>query len=163
MFDRIAILSAFILMLTSHKRYRKISFVLFLWLLISELAYMNIFIEFRSNNSWAIYQLYNFINCATIYTLKTLSSHMLPIYLLAMNVLLNIAISFYFISDNIPISVYNYYSCVAGMIAVLALLYMRGLHGAGLKRRENDNSNLINLLFFSRYNQSKQFLSRDLS
>jgi len=162
MFDRLAIIAAFLLMLTSHKRYRNIAFVLFLWLLISELAYVNIFLEFRSNNSWAIYQIYNLINCATISLLKTLNSHMLPICLLAMNVLLNIAISFYFISDNIPIVVYNSYSYIAGMITLLALLYMRMLrYDNRLKRRENDNSNIINLLFFSRIGRPKFLLSRN--
>ena len=151
-------------MLTSHKRYRKIAFVLFLWLLISELAYMNLLTEFRSNNHWAIYQIYNFINSATICALTTLKSHMLPVYLLAVNILLNIAVSFYFISDNIPISVYNSYSWIAGMIVLVALLYMRELHyGYRLKRRENDNSNIINLLFFSRHGRNKLVLPGYLS
>ena len=162
MFDRLAILAAFVLMLTSHKRYRKIAFVLFLWLLISELAYNNLLLDFRSNNHWAIYQIYNFINSATICALTTLKSHMLPIYLLAANILLNIAVSFYFISDNIPISVYNSYSYIACMIVILALLYMRGLrYGDRLKRRENRDSGIINLLFFSRHGRNKLFLSRN--
>ena len=151
-------------MLTSHKRYRKIAFVHFLWLLISELAYINLFTEFRSNNHWAIYQIYNFINSATICALTTLKSHMLPVYLLAVNILLNIVISFYFISDNIPISVYNSYSYIAVIITVMVLLYMRGLHyGYRLKRRENDNSNIINLLFFSRHGRNKLVLPGYLS
>jgi hypothetical protein len=160
--DRLFIVASFILMLTSHKRYRKIAFVLFLWLLISELAYNNLLLDFRSNNHWAIYQIYNFINSATITLLTTLKSHMLPIYLLAANVLLNIAVSFYFISDNIPVSVYNSYSYIACMIVLLALLYMRGLHyGDRLKQRENDNSSIVSMLFFSRHGRNKQFLSRN--
>ena len=162
MLDRLFIVASFVLMLTSHKRYRKIAFVLFLWLLISELAYNNLLLDFRSNNHWAIYQIYNFINSATITALTTLKSHMLPIYLLAANVLLNIAVSFYFISDNIPVSVYNSYSYIACMIVVLALLYMRGLRYDGrLTRRENDNTSVINLLFFSKYGRNKQLLSRN--
>ncbi len=163
MLDRLFIVASFVLMLTSHKRYRKIAFVLFLWLLISELAYNNLLLDFRSNNHWAIYQIYNFINSATITLLTTLKSHMLPIYLLAANVLLNIAVSFYFISDNIPVSVYNSYSYIACMIVVLALMYMRGLYyGDRLTRRENDNSSIINMLFFSKYGRNKFVLPGNL-
>ena len=148
MFDRIAIFTAFILMLTSHKRYRNIALVLFLWLLISDLCHTYVLLDLRSDNNWIIYLLYSCINGATIFALKTLNSHILPICLLSVNILLNIPIAFYFVSDHIPYSVYTSYSCLAGSIVLLALIYMRGLHyGDRLKRRENDNSNIINLLF----------------
>ena len=148
-------------MLTAHKRYRKIAIVLFLWLLISEIAYNNLFIEFRSNNHWFIYQIYNVINSVTVTLLAILKSHMLPIYLMTTNILLNIVISFYFISDNIPISVYNSYSYIACIIVVLALAYMGVLHyGSRLKRRENNNTSVINRLFFHRFRRNKQLLSR---
>ena len=163
MLDRFAIFTAFILWLTAHKRYSKIAFVLFLWLLIPDLIHTYLFLEFREANNWVIYQLYNCVNSATICALIKLYSHMLIIYTLAINILLNILISFYFISDNIPILVYNSYSYVAGMLTVIGLMYMRALHyGSRVRQREINNRKFINLVFWSRIFRNKLFLGRDI-
>jgi hypothetical protein len=160
MFDRIVILASFALLMTSHNRYKKIAFVLFLWLLISDLAHTYLLLEFRDANAWVIYQIYNLINSATILTLTKLYSHMIIIYTLAANILLNITVSFYFISPNVSEIVYNSYSYIAAFLAVTALYYMGMLRdGDRLKRREKPNTSVINLLFFTRINWNKRVRS----
>jgi len=138
--------------------------VLFLWLLISDIAHTFLLLDFRAVNSWVIYQIYNCINSATILTLIKLSTHMIAIYVLAANILLNILVSFYFISDSIPIVVYNSYSYIAGILTVTVLGYMRMLHyGSRVRKREINNSNIVNLVFFSRIRRNKQLFSRNIS
>jgi len=146
--DGVFILLAFYLYQKATLDYKNIALVVFLWFLVSDVVYHHAFLGFRAENNWAIYQFYNMINIAVILFLANNKSHMVIIVLIIANILLNIVASYYFISDLMPISVYNSYPYFAKTIAFLALIYMWML-GHGVKFLDSDDHNrsyLINLL-----------------
>jgi len=153
MFDGICILVALLLCSYVQNQERKIAFIVLSFFVISDVAYNYFFEEFRANNNWFIYQMYNVIDVIVIYGLKRLNAHLFIIGLIALNVLINIVVSFYFISDLIPRSFYDYYKFAAGTVAILSLCYLWMIgYGSKYINSLGNSKNVVSVLFrrFSR-------------
>jgi hypothetical protein len=148
MFDGVCILIALYLFSKCRERFKSIAFLVLCFFVVPDVVYHYFLLDFRAENNWVIYQLYNIINVALIYKLYKSNAHLIIIALLAINVLLNIVASHYFISDLIPKIVYNSYSYIAGGIMLACLGYMRVLtNGNRTLERFNNHSGLIGVLF----------------
>jgi hypothetical protein len=146
--DGAILLAAFYLYVKATLDYKNIALVVFLWLLVSDVTYNYFFLEFRAQNNWVIYQLYNLINTAVILFLAKNKSHLVILGLIVANVLLNIVVSYYFIANSVSHMVYNLYPYVATAIAISALAYLWML-GNGVRFLDSDDNNrgyIANLL-----------------
>lgn len=124
MFDGICILIALYLYSKVSRAEKSIAFTVLCFFVVSDVVYNYLFKEFRSDNHWVIYWLYSAVNLGVIYNLKRTGAHLVIMALIAANVLLNIVVSFYFISKSIPYWVYNLYPYPAGFIMVSCLIYL---------------------------------------
>lgn len=151
MFDVFCAICALVLLSMSNGRFKGMSLTMFLFFFVSLMVYEFAFLEFRSQNRWAIYQFYSLIDCVCIYALKKLQSHFVILILLALNVLYNICTSLYYIYPLIPELVYELYVPICGSISVLCLLYMWMISDYGIKhinKRSSNNSFITRLLLF---------------
>jgi len=124
MFDGLCILAALTLFWLACEVYRNIAFLVLCFFVVSEVTHTNFFLTFRSANPWFIYQLYSLINVIIIYRLYKAKAHISIVGLITLNVLLNIVVSYYLISDVLPKAIFILYPDIAGIIAVLCLVYM---------------------------------------
>jgi hypothetical protein len=148
MFDGLCILASLYLYTKVWNDDKSTAFTMLCFFVVSDVAYHYLFKEFRVNNNWAIYWIYNAINLGVMWNLKKSGAHLIALALISINVLLNIVVSFYFISNSIGYSVYNIYPYLAGIIMILCLLYMWGLgHGAKRVDSLNNRSGAVGALF----------------
>jgi hypothetical protein len=148
MFDGLCILMALYLFSNTRERFKSIAFLVLCFFVVPDVAYHYLFLEFRAANNWVIYQIYNLINVVLIYKLYKNNAHLIIIGLLAANVLLNIVVSHYFISDLVSKIVYNSYPYIAGSIMLACLSYMWVLtNGNRTLERFNNHTGLIGVLF----------------
>lgn len=148
MFDGLCILVALYLYTKAWNDDKSTAFSMLCFFVVSDVAYHYLFKDFRAENNWAIYWIYNVINLGVMWNLKKSGAHLISLVLISINVLLNIVVSFYFISNSIGYSVYNIYPYLAGIIMILCLLYMWGLgHGARRIDSHNHHSGVIGALF----------------
>jgi len=148
MFDLVCILLAFYLYRRVWRDDESIAFWMLCFFAISEIVYSRFALEFRAENNWAIYWIYNGINLFVMYKLKVCAAHLVSLVFIGLNILLNIVASFYFISNIVPEAVYNYYPYPAGFIMVACLTYLWALgHGARRIDSLDDNSGFISTFF----------------
>ena len=130
--DGILILICLYLTFKTDIEYRAIAFAVLAYLVISDVTYNYLFIEIRQSNNWLIYTLYNLINLFTLYNLEKFRAHLVIRYLIFANILLNVAVSFYFTTESIGESVYNMYPYLASCIAIMCVMYV-GILSVGIK------------------------------
>lgn len=135
MFDGICILTALFLFYKVEFAYRDVAFLVLCWFVVSDVIYHYLLLDFRNANNWVIYQFYNVINVVIFYKLKPLVSAPFILLVLGLNVLLNIVVSFWFISTTDDKMIYDSYPYPAGILMLLALSYMWCL-GYGIRRVE---------------------------
>lgn len=124
MFDGICILLVLFLFHKVEEGYRDIAFFVLCFFILSDVIYHYFFLDFRAANNWVIYLLYSAVNVWVIYKLGKLMSPLFIIRVLKANVLLNIAISLWFISTTDDKMIYNVYPYLAGILMVLALSFL---------------------------------------
>ena len=149
MFDGICILLALFLYYKVEEGYRDIAFFVLCFFMISDAMYHYFFIDIRSGegNGWIIYQLYNIINVLIIWKIRHLSGSLFIRLVLTANVLLNIVVSYFFISNSITKMVYNVYPYPAGFLMLLCLFYLWMVgYGIRLSDSKDNNSAFINSL-----------------
>lgn len=159
MFDFACILIALFICYKTDNKNNNISFVLMSWFVMSDLSHTYLFTEFRQLEHWLIYQIYNAINSIAIYLLIKLNAHVFILIVLAMNVLLNVTCSIYFVYQFIPESVYNAYYYGAVTITIWVLIYMIIIQRkAAAFGSYTGHSSIINV-FCWRYATAKRVLS----
>jgi len=126
MFDGLCILLALFLFYKAEKGYRDIAFFVLCFFVVSDVFYHYFFLDLRDapGNGWIIFQFYNAINVAIIWKLWKLMSPLFIRRVLATNVLLNIVVSYYFISDSVSDLVYTMYEYPAGFLMILCLFFL---------------------------------------
>ena len=141
MFDGICILIALFLFNKTEEGYRNIAFFVMCWFVVSDAVAHHFFLDIRSakGNGWIIYQLYNCVNVWIIYKIWKMMSPLFMLLILGVNVLLNIVVSYYFISNMVHKMIYTIYPYPAGFIMVLCLFYL-WMVGYGI-RLSNSKSN----------------------
>ena len=134
-----ALLGFFYLYPRAKEEFKSISYHVLGFFVVSEIVYQRFFLDFRGDNGWAIYWIYNSINVYLLLALWKRRAHMVIILLLSSNVLLNIVAAQYFTSEAIPESVYNLYPYPAAVIMLLSVFYMWSLSNGGriLDRKAN--------------------------
>jgi len=132
MADGIIILFALYFYSQAGIEFKKIAFTVLLYFVVSDVTYHYFFLEFRLQNKWPLYLMYNVINVTILFRLDYLKSHNAIKMLISLNILLNIVQAFYFITTTDSHFVYNMYKYIAIPIAILALIYM-GLLRDGAK------------------------------
>lgn len=151
-FDGFALITAVFLVYGVNAEFRRIAVTVLAFFVVSDAFYHYFLFDLREANHWLIYWIYNSVNILVLCNLKRLGAHLVITSLIAANVLLNIVVSFYFISKFIPEWVYNTYFIPADAIALLVLgyLWMIG-YGNRLLNNKINNRNLINRLFNVRH------------
>ena len=163
MFDFACILIALFIYYKTDNKNNNISFVLMSWFVISDLSYTYLFTEFRQLEHWLIYQIYNSINSITIYLLAKLNAHVFILIVLAMNILLNVTCSMYFVYQFIPESVYNAYYYGAVTITIWVLIYMIIIQRkAAVFGGNSSHSSIINVLCWRYADARRVFNGRSL-
>jgi len=145
MTDGIIIVIALILFSQAKKEYRKIAFTVLFFYVLSDVLYHYFFLDFRKANNWALYIFYNIINASILLKLDYLKSHNAIKLLIVANIMLNIPMSLYFVTNEQFKYMYNVYYYPALVIAILCLIYMGLISELGnyIKSRSIfiDNSN----------------------
>jgi len=138
MFDGICILLALFLYYKVEEGYRDIAFFVLCFFVVSNVVYRYFFLEFRAieGNRWFIYQLYNCVNVAVIWKLWRLKEAIFVRRVLLVNVLLNIAVSYYFISNMVHKLIYTIYPYPAAILMLLCLFYL-WMVGYGIRMGNN--------------------------
>jgi len=151
-FDGFALITAVFLVYGVNTEFKRIAVTVLAFFVVSDAFYHYFLFELRAANHWLIYWIYNTINILVLWNLKRLGAHMVITGLIAANVLLNIVVSFYFISKSMPEWVYNGYFIPADVIAllILAYLWMIGYGNRFLSNKINNRS-FINRLFNVRH------------
>jgi len=126
MFDGLCILIAMFLFYKVEEGYRDITFFVLCFFVVSDVFFQYFFLDIRSakGNGWIIYQLYNAINIAIMIKIKPMAGSLFIKRVLLANVLLNIVVSYYFISNLVPKLVYTIYPYPAGFLMLLCLFYL---------------------------------------
>jgi len=144
MFDGLAILLALFLYHKAESGYRNIAFFVLCFFIVSDVIAHHFFFDLRESNHWLIYQLYNTVNAFVIWKLKKLGVSLFILAILTVNVLLNIVVSMWFVSNLIPDAVYNTYPYTAGFLMALCLFYLWMVsYGIRLGDKQGNNSNFI--------------------
>jgi len=138
MFDGLCILLALFLFYKAEEGYRDIAFFVLCFFVVSNVVYRYFFLDFRGikGNGWFIYQLYNCVNVAIMWKLWKMKSALFIRRVLLANVLLNIVVSYYFISNMLPKLVYTIYPYPAGLLMLLCLFYL-WMVGYGIRLCDN--------------------------
>lgn len=147
MFDALCIILALFLYRGVRESYRNIAFVVLCWFVISDLVFHYLFLEFRADNDWAIYQLYNLVNVVVLYKLVKFNAFSFLIASIGANVLLNIVASAYFISNSISTELLQSYTYPAGAIMLVNIMYL-WIMGNGTRPRDFQTNNRDSVLYF---------------
>ena len=151
-FDGFALITTVFLVYGIKEEFRRIGITVLAYFVVSDAIYHYFLIDFRQANNWAIYWIYNAVNIAVLFNLKRLHAHLVITLLISLTILLNIIVSFYFISDFMPEWVYNGYFIPADIIALLILAYLWMIgYGDRLLVSENYNRSFINRVFRFRH------------
>jgi len=146
-FDGLCILIAMFLFYKVEEGYRDIAFFVLCFFVVSDAVAHHFFMEFRGANNWFIYQLYNIVIVAIMWKIRNMRSAMLILLVLTANILLNIVVSYYFISNSIAKIVYTIYPYPAGFLMLLCLFYLWMVgYGIRLSDSKINNSAFINSL-----------------
>ena len=149
MFDFTCIILALIINANAKNNYKNIVYLLLCWFVVSDICYHYLILDYRDSHNSVIFQIYNTINVLTLYCLKKFNAHIISMLLIALNILLNVTVSLYYVYDFIPVIVYNLYKYPAGLISILVLIYMALLtkKGANVGCRSNSESFLCRILW----------------
>lgn len=123
-FDGLCILTAMFLFYKVEEGYRDIAFFVLCFFVISDAVAHHFFMDIRNANNWIIYQLYNFVIILIMWRIWNMVSALFILYVLGANVLLNIVVSYYFISNMVPKLIYTIYPYPAGFLMLLCLFYL---------------------------------------
>lgn len=151
-FDGFALITAVFLVYGVNAEFKRIAVTVLAFFVVSDTFYHYFLFDLREANHWLIYWIYNTVNILVMLNLKRLGSHMIITGLIALNVLLNIVVSFYFISKSMPEWVYNGYFIPADIIASLILCYLWMIgYGNRLLSNQINNRNFIHRIFNVRH------------
>ncbi len=146
-FDGVCILLALFLYHKTEEGYRNIAFFVLCFFVVSDSVAHHFFLEFRGANNWVIYQLYNLVIIAIGLKIYKMVSALFMLLIFTANVLLNIVVSYYFISNSVPKVVYTIYPYPAGFLMVLSLFYLWMVgYGIRLSNSKSNYSEFINTL-----------------
>lgn len=137
-------------------QYRKISYMLMTWFVISEASFNNFFVEYQKANDSFIYVIYSLIIIPTLFQLKKLNAHMIIFTLLSANLLLNAITILYFVYDFIPEFVYNVYKYLAGLIALTVIYYMFRLTKQGVTSGGDTDKTCFYRVLWMRWNDFRR-------
>lgn len=148
-FDGLCILLALFLYYKVEEGYRDIAFFVLCFFVVSDVVAHHFFMGLRTakGNGWIIYQLYNFVIVAIMWKIWNMMSALFILFVLGVNVLLNIVVSYYFISNAIPKLLYTIYPYPAGFLMLLCLffLWMVG-YGIRLSNSKSNHTGIIDPL-----------------
>lgn len=151
-FDGFALITAVFLVYGVNTEFKRIAVTVLAFFVVSDAFYHYFLFNLREANHWLIYWIYNTVNILVLWNLRRLGAHVVISGLVSTNILLNIVVSFYFISNFIPEWVYNGYFIPADVIALLILAYLWMIgYGNRLLSSKINNRNFINRLFSFRH------------